>query len=73
MPEVPVRAPFAGYAALSVTSGSRVAAGEQLGVVEAVKLEAALRSPAAGRVRVALGAAGAYVEGGDTLVWVESG
>lgn len=67
-----MRAPFAGYAALTVTAGARVGAGDQLGVVEAVKLEAALRSPAAGRVRLALWPAEGHVEGGQTLAWIET-
>lgn len=67
-----VRAPFAGYAALSVRAGDQVAAGDPVGVVEAVKMEAAVRSPAAGRVRLAMASAEAPVDGGDVLVWIET-
>lgn len=71
MREVAVRAPFAGYAALTVAAGTRVQAGDPLGVVEAVKMEAAVHSPAAGRIRLALTVAEAHVDGGDTLLWVQ--
>jgi pyruvate carboxylase len=72
MSEIMVRAPFAGYASLIVCAGQEVAAGDPIGTVEAVKMEAAVRSPAAGRVRLALARAEAHVEGGQPLVWVES-
>lgn len=72
MPREVVHSPFAGYAVLTVRSGDRVTAGDPVGIVEAVKMEAAVRSPAAGRVRVAMAAAEAHVEGGDPLVWVDS-
>lgn len=72
MREVAVRAPFTGYAALTVAAGSHVAAGDELGVVEAVKMEATVRSPAAGRVRLALARAQDHVDGGDLMLWVES-
>ena len=46
-----VTAPFHGHATVLVEVGERVAAGQRLARVEAVKLEAVITAPVAGRVR----------------------
>lgn len=68
--ETVVRSPFAGELTLQVRVGDRVAAGDPVGTVEAVKMEAEVRSPVAGRVRAAMG--GLHVRGGDPLVWLDT-
>lgn len=66
-----VPAPFAGVVTLAVAEGDEVAAGAQVATIEAMKMEAAITTPVAGRVsRLAIGAAQA-VEGGDLIVVVE--
>jgi pyruvate carboxylase len=63
-----VPAPFAGVVTLTVAVGDEVAAGQQVATIEAMKMEAAITTPVAGRVlRAAIGRAQA-VEGGDLLV-----
>lgn len=63
-----VPAPFAGVVTLNVVSGQEVSAGETIGTIEAMKMEASITAPKAGTVaRVAL-AETAQVEGGDLLV-----
>ncbi len=65
-----VPAPFAGVVTLAVQVGGQVRAGEVIGSIEAMKMEAAITSPVGGRVaRVAI-APVAQVEGGDLLVEV---
>ena len=65
-----IPAPFAGVVTLTVEVGAEVAAGEQVATIEAMKMEAAITSPVAGRVlRAAIGHAQA-VEGGDLLLEV---
>ena len=59
-------APFHGHATVLVEVGQRVEPGQVLARVEAVKLEAAVDAPAAGRVREV--AADGPVDGGDVLV-----
>ncbi|MCG7322477.1 pyruvate carboxylase [Arsenicicoccus bolidensis] len=66
-----VPAPFAGVVTLAVGEGDEVAAGAQVATIEAMKMEAAITTPVAGRVsRLAIGATQA-VEGGDLIVVVE--
>lgn len=63
-----VPAPFAGVVTLNVVSGQEVAAGETIGTIEAMKMEASITAPKAGTVaRVALTET-SQVEGGDLLV-----
>ncbi|MDG3011059.1 pyruvate carboxylase [Rhodococcus sp. D2-41] len=65
-------APFAGVVTLVVDEGQRVEAGESIGTIEAMKMEAAITAPRAGTVtRVAISPV-AQVEGGDLLVVVAS-
>jgi pyruvate carboxylase len=65
-----VAAPFSGVVTLKVTEGSVVAAGESVATIEAMKMEAAITAPIAGRVsRVAIPVT-QQVEAGDLLVVV---
>jgi len=66
-----VAAPFAGVVTLAVSEGDEVTAGDAIGTIEAMKMEAAIAAPSAGTVvRVAIGTV-AQVEGGDLLVVLE--
>jgi pyruvate carboxylase len=65
-----VAAPFAGVVTVGVTAGDEVEAGQTIATIEAMKMEAAITAPKAGKVsRVAVSAT-AQVEGGDLLVVV---
>ncbi|HET6736637.1 pyruvate carboxylase [Mycobacterium sp.] len=65
-----VAAPFAGVVTVSVEAGDEVEAGQTIATIEAMKMEAAITAPKAGKVdRVAVSAT-AQVEGGDLLVVV---
>jgi len=56
---------------LAVSEGDEVTAGDAIGTIEAMKMEAAIAAPSAGTVvRVAIGTV-AQVEGGDLLVVLE--
>jgi acetyl/propionyl-CoA carboxylase alpha subunit/acetyl-CoA carboxylase carboxyltransferase component len=64
-----VRAPLAGtVVAVAVAPGDPVAAGDELLVIEAMKMEHEVRAQAAGLVREVAAAAGATVAAGDILV-----
>lgn len=63
-----VPAPFSGVVTLTVEVGDDVAVGDQVATIEAMKMEAAITAPVAGKVqRVALQHSQA-VEGGDLLL-----
>ncbi|NHC24928.1 pyruvate carboxylase [Nocardioides sp. IC4_145] len=63
-----VAAPFGGVVTVVVSEGDSVAAGETVATIEAMKMEASITAPVAGRVeRVALGGTQA-VEGGDLVL-----
>jgi len=63
-----VAAPFAGVVTLAVAEGDEVAAGATVATIEAMKMEAAITAPKAGRVaRLAITRV-QQVEGGDLLV-----
>jgi pyruvate carboxylase len=63
-----VAAPFAGVVTLSVAEGDAVKAGDTIASIEAMKMEAAITAPKAGKVaRLAIGSV-QQVEGGDLLV-----
>jgi pyruvate carboxylase len=63
-----VAAPFAGVVTVGVAVGDKVAAGQTIATIEAMKMEAAITAPKAGTVnRIAVGST-AQVEGGDLLV-----
>jgi pyruvate carboxylase len=65
-----VAAPFAGVVTVGVAAGDEVQAGQTIATIEAMKMEAAITAPKAGKVsRVAVSAT-AQVEGGDLLVVV---
>ncbi len=65
-----VAAPFAGVVTVNVDVGDQVDAGQTIATIEAMKMEAAITAPKAGKVsRVAVSAT-AQVEGGDLLVVV---
>jgi pyruvate carboxylase len=63
-----IAAPFAGAVTLVVSEGDAIAAGDTIGTIEAMKMEAAITAPRAGTVdRIAIGKV-QQVEGGDLLV-----
>ncbi len=66
-----VPAPFSGVVTLKVSEGDTVAAGQQIASIEAMKMEAAITTPVAGRVvRLAIPVT-QQVDAGDLLVVVE--
>ncbi|MFP5335522.1 MAG: pyruvate carboxylase [Actinomycetes bacterium] len=72
-PKVPghVAAPFSGVVTLTVAEGDTVEAGQPVASIEAMKMEAAITAPVAGRVaRLAIGGV-QQVEGGDLVVVLE--
>jgi pyruvate carboxylase len=65
-----IGAPFDGVVSMTASEGDRVASGEVVATIEAMKMEAAITSPVAGIVqRVALDGP-RTVEGGDLVVVV---
>lgn len=63
-----VAAPFAGVVTLTVSEGDTVAAGDTIGTIEAMKMEAAITAPRPGTVaRIAISTV-QQVEGGDLLL-----
>jgi pyruvate carboxylase len=65
-----IAAPFAGVVTVNVAADDQVEAGQTIATIEAMKMEAAITAPKAGKVsRVAVSAT-AQVEGGDLLVVV---
>ena len=63
-----IAAPFAGVVTVGVNVGDDVRAGQTIATIEAMKMEAAITAPQAGRVaRIAVSAT-AQVEGGDLLM-----
>jgi pyruvate carboxylase len=66
-----VAAPFAGAVTLTVKQGDDVKAGDTVATIEAMKMEASITTPVAGKVsRLAISAV-EQVEGGDLLLVVE--
>jgi pyruvate carboxylase len=65
-----VAAPFAGVVTLAVAEGDEVEAGATVATIEAMKMEASITAPKAGRVtRLAINRI-QQVEGGDLLIEV---
>lgn len=63
-----IAAPFAGVVTLAVSEGDTISAGDTIGTIEAMKMEAAITAPRGGVVkRVAISKV-QQVEGGDLLV-----
>ncbi|WP_102142941.1 pyruvate carboxylase [Mycobacterium hubeiense] len=65
-----VAAPFAGVVTVGVAVGDEVSAGQTIATIEAMKMEAAITAPKAGKVQRVAVSATAQVEGGDLLVVV---
>ncbi|MFF0631943.1 pyruvate carboxylase [Nocardia sp. NPDC004151] len=63
-----IAAPFAGVVTLAVSEGDSVSAGDTIGTIEAMKMEAAITAPRGGVVRRVAIAKVQQVEGGDLLV-----
>lgn len=63
-----IAAPFGGVVTFAVSVGDRVEVGDVVAVIEAMKLEAALTAPTAGRVRRLAIPDQTQVEGGDVLL-----
>ena len=66
-----VAAPFAGVVNVTVQAGDEVKAGDQVAVIEAMKMEASISATKDGKIeRVAIGKA-TKVEGGDLIVVID--
>ena len=66
-----VAAPFAGVVNVTVQAGDEVKAGDQVAVIEAMKMEASISATQDGKIeRVAIGKA-TKVEGGDLIVVID--
>ncbi|GGK43050.1 pyruvate carboxylase [Nocardia camponoti] len=63
-----IAAPFAGVVTVAVSEGDEISAGDTIGTIEAMKMEAAITAPRAGVVGRIATAKVAQVEGGDLLV-----
>ena len=84
-PEVPARekadpaedghvaAPMTGVVTLTVDEGEEVVGGQQIGSIEAMKMESAIRAQADGTVERLAVASGTNVEAGDLLIVLEIG
>jgi pyruvate carboxylase len=84
-PEVPARekadpgeaghvaAPMTGVVTLTVDQGQEVVGGQQIGSIEAMKMESAIRAQADGIVERLAVASGTNVEAGDLLIVLEIG
>jgi pyruvate carboxylase len=68
-----VGAPMSGVVTIEVEQGAEVEEGQQIGTIEAMKMESSIRAPSGGTVdRVAV-SSGVNVEPGDLLVVLETG
>ena len=63
-----VAAPMTGVVTLAVGEGEQVGGGQQIGSIEAMKMESAIRAPADGIVERLAIASGTNVEAGDLLI-----
>ncbi len=57
--------------AIRVTAGDQVAEGDVVAIVESMKMETALRAPAAGRVAEVFADVNTQVDAGAKLLWIE--
>jgi pyruvate carboxylase len=62
-----------GVVTLTVDEGEEVVGGQQIGSIEAMKMESAIRAQAGGTVERLAVASGTNVEAGDLLIVLESG
>ncbi len=62
-----IPAPMSGVVNLSVEEGQSVSEGDQIGAIEAMKMESAIRAPSGGTVEKLAVASGTNVEPGDLL------
>jgi biotin carboxyl carrier protein len=58
--------------AWKVGVGDTVAAGQEIGVMESMKMEIPIAAPVAGRVAALKAGAGDFVQEGDTVAVIES-
>jgi pyruvate carboxylase len=65
-----IAAPFDGVVTVNITEGDTIDAGQIIGTIEAMKMEAAITAPRAGTVQRVAVSATEHVEGGDLLVVV---
>jgi len=68
-----VAAPMTGVVTLAVGEGEKVSGGQQLGSIEAMKMESAIRAQADGTVERLAVTSGTNVEAGDLLLVLETG
>ena len=68
-----VAAPMTGVVTLAVEEGERVGTGQQIGTIEAMKMESAIRAPADGTITRVAVTTGTNVEPGDLLAVLEPG
>jgi pyruvate carboxylase len=68
-----VAAPMSGVVTLVVKEGAEIEAGQQIGTIEAMKMESAIRSPSGGTVERLAVPSGTNVEPGDLLMVLETG
>jgi pyruvate carboxylase len=68
-----VAAPMTGVVTLGVGEGERVSGGQQLGSIEAMKMESAIRAQADGTIERLAVSSGTNVEAGDLLLVLETG
>ncbi|HTW97289.1 MAG TPA: pyruvate carboxylase [Acidimicrobiales bacterium] len=68
-----VAAPFAGVVTPAVRAGDRIAAGDVVATIEAMKMDAKVTAPVGGVVRRVVVPPSARVEAGDLLVVLETG
>jgi pyruvate carboxylase len=66
-----VAAPMSGMVTLAVEEGEEVEEGQQLGTVEAMKMESAIKAPAAGTVECLAVPSNTNVESGDLLLVID--
>jgi pyruvate carboxylase len=66
-----VAAPFAGAVTVTAKVGDEVGAGDAVAVIEAMKMEASITAPVAGKIARVVMTKPTKVEGGDLLVVVE--